>query len=726
VDVLETRYFDFNGLNLSGSYNLYNVSGTGVPPLNYGTLLTIGSSTDALTFVTQIATDKANSYTYIRTRNDGVMDWTSWTRLMDTRGGAFTGELSTNRIRSTNPVAIDASHNSGKALFFGASGDVRTILGGAGAIHLRPIAYSDTTGELKIESGLVSTTSRISANALSLNGIDLFNTSSNILVSGDQNTAITTAQFITKLTELGAFANKYWVNRTQWNYAGNNVITDTGCGNIHLAGCVIEVFGQSSAYTIRITTPSTGGSSLGYITNATFVYVNNGSTYSPTWRREYSTANKPNNIDVGLSNYSNTSAAAHGSVSISGQKNGYAGINFADFNRTLMINSTISGVYDSASAGWHWYFNNGVLTEGTVPWARLSGVPAFVSKSGDTMTGLLNINGNSTSFKGLDIYNAGNGWSYLAIGSGSTESHIAHNNTAVEGGIANSLHLRPNGTVVGSLILQPNSAMIHSTTTGTITIGSLNGDWAHFNTDRPGFYFYKPITSAGTFYANNGSNPVYHTGNKPNSTDVGLGSVIDARQMRDDVGTITTHDWNTLTTSGGSTVSNASGTNRPSSYNYGTLLNVGPSSSPHRAQIYFPHNASSSSAPHEINYLPKFRSSFNSVSSSTWQTLATTEYIHSVNISNSNSTVSTIVKRDSAGDVNVRLIRSEFPNENYMNGGLVFRVNNTTDNYNRVCSNPTAVRTWLGAAANVSTPTVFGGFKHTWDATTKTLNLITT
>ncbi|MFP1454515.1 hypothetical protein ACLB1O_09410 [Escherichia coli] len=46
-----------------------------------------------------------------------------------------------------------------------------------------------------------------------------------------------------------------------WSYGNNKIITDTDCGNIHLAGAVIEVMGIKSAMTIRITTPttSTGG-----------------------------------------------------------------------------------------------------------------------------------------------------------------------------------------------------------------------------------------------------------------------------------------------------------------------------------------------------------------------------------------------------------------------------------------------------------------------------------
>ena len=59
------------------------------------------------------------------------------------------------------------------------------------------------------------------------------------------------------------------------------------------------------------------------------------------------------------------------------------------------------------------------------------------------------------------------------------------------------------------------------------------------------------------------------------------------------------------------------------------------------------------------------------------------------------STVSTIAKRNASGDLNVRLIREEYANQSTISGGIVFRVNNTTDNYLRVCNSVSAIRTFL-------------------------------
>ncbi len=95
----------------------------------------------------------------------------------------------------------------------------------------------------------------------------------------------TTAQFIEWLDSRGAFNHPYWMCKGSWSYANNKIITDTGCGDIHLAGCVVEVMGTKSAITIRVTTPTT--SSSGGTTSAQFTYINHGNGYSPGWRRDW-------------------------------------------------------------------------------------------------------------------------------------------------------------------------------------------------------------------------------------------------------------------------------------------------------------------------------------------------------------------------------------------------------------------------------------------------------
>ncbi|EAT1729905.1 phage tail protein [Salmonella enterica] len=109
--------------------------------------------------------------------------------------------------------------------------------------------------------------------------------SGGVTVGGDDN-PWTTAEFIAWLESCGAFNHPYWMCKGSWDYAGNKVITDTGCGNICLAGAVIEVMGTRGAMTIRITTPTT--TSGGGIASAQFTYINHGEGYAPGWRREFS------------------------------------------------------------------------------------------------------------------------------------------------------------------------------------------------------------------------------------------------------------------------------------------------------------------------------------------------------------------------------------------------------------------------------------------------------
>lgn len=123
------------------------------------------------------------------------------------------------------------------------------------------------------------------------------------LLTGDNGASITTEQLVTLLRNNGAFNANAWIARCAWSYANSASIPDseTGCGIIPLAGAVIEVFNngsRSNNHTIRITTATTTSVS-GALTNAEFIYVFNGTSYSPGWRRAYNTKNKPTAADVG-------------------------------------------------------------------------------------------------------------------------------------------------------------------------------------------------------------------------------------------------------------------------------------------------------------------------------------------------------------------------------------------------------------------------------------------
>lgn len=99
--------------------------------------------------------------------------------------------------------------------------------------------------------------------------------------------SITTATFVAWLTAQGYLSTSWQsvILRGTWYYAGNGIINDTGdpdYPNLHLAGCTVRITGTSSQYTIEVHAPttSTGG---GHLTD--WVYIYNGPTYSPGWRR---------------------------------------------------------------------------------------------------------------------------------------------------------------------------------------------------------------------------------------------------------------------------------------------------------------------------------------------------------------------------------------------------------------------------------------------------------
>lgn len=124
------------------------------------------------------------------------------------------------------------------------------------------------------------------------------------LITGDNNSSITTSSFITLLQNQGAFNTRAWTARCSFAAADSAYIPDseTKCGIIPLAGAVIEVvsFGMTN-YTIRVTTATT--SSIGGAkTNSEFIYSYdnyNGSTNNPGWRRCYNSKN----FSVNLSSY---------------------------------------------------------------------------------------------------------------------------------------------------------------------------------------------------------------------------------------------------------------------------------------------------------------------------------------------------------------------------------------------------------------------------------------
>ncbi len=64
------------------------------------------------------------------------------------------------------------------------------------------------------------------------------------------------------------------------------------------------------------------------------------------------------------------------------------------------------------------------------------------------------------------------------------------------------------------------------------------------------------------------------------------------------------------------------------------------------------------------------------------------------------ATANTLAARDGAGDITARLFRATYGNQSTISGAIAFRVNNSSDTYTRYCSNPTAIRTFIGAGTS--------------------------
>ncbi|EMD7281890.1 tail fiber protein [Escherichia coli] len=266
---------------------LYEAYNNGYPSL-YGNVLHLKGATAAgegELFIGWSGTSGDHAPVHIRSRRDtDSANWSEWAQVytskdsvpgvnakgnQDTSGNAATAtKLQT--ARTINGVSFDGSKNI----------------------------------ELTVEDLNLEQTVELAAGALQKNqngadipGKDTFTKnigacraySAWVDIGGDSQ-VWTTAQFISWLESQGAFNHPYWMCKGSWAYANNKVITDTGCGNICLAGAVVEVIGTRGAMTIRVTTPST--SSGGGITNAQFTYINHGDDYAPGWRRDYNTKNQ--------------------------------------------------------------------------------------------------------------------------------------------------------------------------------------------------------------------------------------------------------------------------------------------------------------------------------------------------------------------------------------------------------------------------------------------------
>lgn len=323
---------------------MYEVYNNGYPTA-YGNLLHLGGATavgEGELLIGWSGTSGAHAPVFIRSRRDTAdAPWSDWAQVytardsipgvnatgnQDTTGNAATAtKLKTARkvggvsFDGTGDINLPGVNQQGNQNTTGNAATATKLqtarsIGGVAFDGTKDISLpgvnqtgnQDTTGNAATATKLQT--------ARTING-EAFDGTKNITLTPKQigsgkyvpgpntgsNVSWTTAQLMSWLQSQGAFDATHWSCRCGWTYASNAYIPNdqTGCGVIPLAGSVIEVFSSgTTAYTVRITTPTTVSVS-GALANAEFIYVFNGNDYSPGWRREYNTRNKPTAADVG-------------------------------------------------------------------------------------------------------------------------------------------------------------------------------------------------------------------------------------------------------------------------------------------------------------------------------------------------------------------------------------------------------------------------------------------
>ncbi|WP_411155620.1 tail fiber protein, partial [Escherichia coli] len=285
---------------------MYEAYNNGYPSA-YGNVLHLKGATavgEGELFIGWSGTSGAHAPVHVRSRRDtDTASWSEWAQVYTSKD-SIPGVNTTGNQNTTGNAASATKLQT-----------ARTI----GGVSFNGTANIDLPGVNKTgnqsTTGNAATATKLQT-ARTINGVS-FDGTANIslspanigcpasptgwLTTGSNGGAITTAQLVTLLQNNGAFNTKAWIARCAWAYANSASIPDseTGCGIIPLAGAVIEVFSNNTNnYTIRITTATTTNVS-GALTNAEFIYVSNGTSYSPGWRRAYNTKNKPTAADVG-------------------------------------------------------------------------------------------------------------------------------------------------------------------------------------------------------------------------------------------------------------------------------------------------------------------------------------------------------------------------------------------------------------------------------------------
>ena len=424
---------------------MYEVYNNGYPTA-YGNLLHLGGATalgEGELLIGWSGTSGAHAPVFIRSRRDTAdAPWSDWAQVytardsipgvnttgnQDTTGNAATAtKLKTARriggvtFDGTGDINLPGVNQQGNQ---NTTGNAATATKLQTARNIGGVAF-DGTKDISLpgvnQTGNQSTTGNAATatklqTARTINGIP-FDGTRNIslgpaeigcpasptgwLETGKDGGAITTAQLVTLLQNNGAFTTRSWVARCAWAYAASATIphSETGCGVIPLAGAVIEVISNNtSSYTIRITTATTTSVS-GALTNAEFIYVNNGDAYSPGWRRVYNTRNKPTAADVGALPLSG------------GQLNGALGIGTTNAlgGNSIVLGDSDTGLKQNGDGVLDVYANNAHVlrfTSGNIQSNKPLSVSGDIRTSAWMYANRFSINSNSGSWISMRDHN---------------------------------------------------------------------------------------------------------------------------------------------------------------------------------------------------------------------------------------------------------------------------------------------------------------------------------
>jgi hypothetical protein len=261
----------------------------------------------------------------------------------------------------------------------------------------------------------------------------------------------------------------------------------------------------------------------------------------------------------------------------------------------------------------------------------------------------------------------------------------------------------PNASEVGLAGLSSSTynSLLISTSYGTLNLGAKNASHQHYETSMPNHWFNKEIKVQGEIYAGAAYDQrVYHEGNKPTPAAIGAVPAVGSA-------------W-----SGTDAVNQTVGLLAWRNYSNHVIFDASSGLSPQGQAIDRNDsvNAWASSFPTLMgwNGVATYGVRVDSariadrvvwsgisgvpVQATRWPNSTEVGLGKVPNVPFAEAAAAGHVPiRDDSADVHARLFRSNYQNQSDITGAMAFR-NNTTDNYIRFCSNPAAIRDWLGAA----------------------------